>query len=79
MNDHLCRLALSDEGFVFDPQTGDSFQVSETGIIVLRELKDGRSDEEIAQRLSESFEVTLEEARRDCADFRSRLQQFGLA
>jgi hypothetical protein len=79
MNDHLARLALSDEGFVFDPQTGDSFQVSETGIVVLRHLKEGRSDEETAQRLTEVFDVTLEEARQDCMDFRARLQQFGLA
>jgi hypothetical protein len=78
MNDHLSRLALSDEGFVFDPQTGDSFQVSETGIVVIRELKAGRGEEEIASRLTELFEVPLEEAQRDCADFRARLKQFGL-
>ena len=50
----LSQLALSDEGFVFDPQTGDSFQVSETGIAVLRALKEGRSDEEICKRRSKS-------------------------
>jgi hypothetical protein len=79
MNEQLARLALNDEGFVFDPQTGDSFQVSETGMFVLRELKAGRSDEEIAHRLTEEFEAPLDEARRDCADFRARLQHFGLA
>lgn len=75
----LSQLALSDEGFVFDPQTGDSFQVSETGIAVLRALKEGRSDEETAQQLVADFEVSLEEARRDCTDFRSQLKNFGLA
>ncbi len=75
----LHQLALSDEGFVFDPQTGDSFQVSETGIAVLHALKAGRSDEETAQQLITDFEVSLEEARRDCADFRVQLKNFGLA
>jgi len=75
----LHQLALSDEGFVFDPQTGDSFQVSETGIAVLRALKEGRSDEETAQQLVASFEVSIEEARRDCTDFRSQLKNFSLA
>ncbi len=75
----LSQLALSEEGFVFDPQTGDSFQVSETGIAVLRALKEGRSDEETAQQLVADFEVSLEEARRDCTDFRSQLKNFGLA
>ncbi|MCX6890578.1 MAG: PqqD family protein [Verrucomicrobia bacterium] len=79
MSDQLSRLALSDEGFVFNPQTGDSFQVSETGIVVIRLLKEGRSDEEIAARLTDLYEVSLEEAQHDCADFRARLKQFELA
>lgn len=75
----LTQLALSDEGFVFDPHTGDSYQVSETGMAVLAAFKEGRSDEEAAALLAEKFEVTLEEARRDCADFRGHLKNFGLA
>ncbi len=75
----LHQLALSDEGFVFDPQTGDSFQVSESGMAVLRAFKAGRSDEETAQQLTVDFEVSIEEARRDCADFRGQLRNFGLA
>jgi hypothetical protein len=75
----LTQLALSDEGFVFDPQTGDSFQVSESGMAVLRAFKAGRSDEETAQQLTVDFEVSIEEARRDCADFRGQLRNFGLA
>jgi len=75
----LHQIALSDEGFVFDPQTGDSFQVSTTGMVVLHSLKEGRSDEDIAQQLVTHFEVSIEEARRDCADFRGQLKNFGLA
>lgn len=75
----LSQLALSDEGFVFDPNTGDSFQVSATGLFLLQALKDGRSDDEAAQLLTEKYEVTLDEARRDCADFRSRLRNLNLA
>jgi hypothetical protein len=79
MNSALSRLALSDEGFVFDPQTGDSYQISETAALVLRSLKEGRGDDEAAQRLVGAFEVSLEDAQRDVADFRARLKQFGLA
>ncbi len=75
----LSQLALSDEGFVFDPNTGDSFQVSATGLFLLQALKDGRGDDEAAQLLTEKYEVTLDEARRDCADFRSRLRNLNLA
>ena len=75
----LSQLALSDEGFVFDPNTGDSFQVSATGLFLLQALKDGRGDDEAAQLLTEKYDVTLDEARRDCADFRSRLRNLNLA
>ena len=64
---------------MFDPQTGDSFQVSETGMVVMHARKEGRGDEEIAQQLVAHFDVALEEARRDCTDFRSQLKNFGLA
>ena len=40
--DRLRQLAVSDTGFVFDPQTGQSFTVNATGRLVLDCLK--RSD-----------------------------------
>mgnify|MGYP003328151012 CR=1 FL=1 len=46
---------------------------------VLRCFKSGKSDEETAQQLPTDFEVSIEEARRDCADFRGQLKNFGLA
>jgi len=76
---HLAQLALSDEGFVFDPQTGDSFQVSEAGLFLLTAFKAGKSDEEAAALLAAEFDVSPEEARRDCTDFRGSLKNFGLA
>ena len=36
----LLQLAISAEGFVFNPATGDSFQVSPTGLVVLNGLRD---------------------------------------
>ena len=78
MNNHISQMALHDEGFAFDPQTGTSFQVSETGIVVLRALKEGDSAEQAAARLSERYDVSLDDARRDCADFSARLKHFEL-
>lgn len=78
MNTPLSRLALNDEGFIFDPQTGDSFQVSPTGMFLLRKLKEGLAAPEVAIRLSEEYDVSLEEAQRDCGDFCARLRQYHL-
>jgi len=74
----LSHLAINDEGFVFDPTSGDSFQVSQTGLLILSGLRAGKADEEIAQSLAEKYEVSLEDAQRDVADFRASLKNLGL-
>ena len=74
----LSQLAINSEGFVFNPATGDSFQVSQTGLDILSGLRDGKSDDEIVRKLTGSYEVSLEEARRDLADFRGSLKSLGL-
>ena len=74
----LSQLAISSEGFIFNPATGDSFQVSQTGLDVINGMRDGRGDEEIVAKLAETYEVAPEDARRDVADFRGTLRAFGL-
>ena len=74
----LAHLAINDEGFAFDPTSGDSFHVSQTGLAILSGMRAGQADEEIARSLAESFEVSLQDAQRDVADFRANLKNFGL-
>jgi len=74
----LSQLAISAEGFVFNPATGDSFQVSQTGLTVLDGLRDGLSDDELAHKLADEYEVSIEDVRRDLMDFHGSLKSFGL-
>lgn len=74
----LSHLAINGEGFVFNPSTGDSFQVSQTGLVVLNGLRDGRGEEEIARQLADNYEVPWEDARRDITEFRVSLKTLGL-
>ncbi|WP_456383295.1 HPr-rel-A system PqqD family peptide chaperone [Persephonella sp.] len=76
--DRLSQLAINDEGFVFDPLTGESFTVNQTGLFILKELKEGKSQEEIVQDLVENFEVSQEEAERDLVDFIEKLRSYRL-
>lgn len=75
----LSQLALNDEGFVFDPMTGDSYLVNETGLFILKGLRENHDEDEIARMLTEEYEVGLEDAERDVADFQGRLRTSGLA
>ncbi|WP_456341650.1 HPr-rel-A system PqqD family peptide chaperone [Thermovibrio sp.] len=74
----LQKLAMSDEGFIFDPETGSSFTVNQTGLFILKLLKEGKSQEEIVEALTEEFDVSREEASRDLIDFLEQLRINGL-
>ena len=75
---NLSHLALNDEGFAFNPTTGDSYQISSTGVVILAALRENKSDDAIAQSLSEKFDVTLADTRHDVADFKASLKNLGL-
>lgn len=74
----LSRLAINNEGFVFNPMSGDSFQVSETGLFILSELRAGRVEENVVCTLTDKYDVSPEVAQRDVADFLANLKHLGL-
>ncbi len=70
----LQRLAINNEGFIFDPTTGESYTVNQTGIAVLKVLEEGRSIQEAAVSVAELFDITPEEAEKDIVDFVNHLK-----
>ncbi|WP_457640116.1 HPr-rel-A system PqqD family peptide chaperone [Persephonella sp.] len=76
--ERLKQLAINEEGFVFDPLTGESFTVNQTGLFILKKLKEGKTEEEILKELVENFEVSEEEAQRDIIDFIEKLRSYRL-
>ena len=74
----LERLAINDEGFIFDPETGNSFTVNRTGLFVIKLHKEGKNEEEIVKALTEEFETDEDEAKRDLVDFLEQLRLYGL-
>ncbi len=75
---HLRELALSDTGFVFDPYSGATYTVNETGLCVLQALKDGVDRDGVMDRLRERFELRDEDLARDLEEFVHQLRQNGL-
>ncbi len=74
----LKRLALNEEGFIFDPETGNSFVTNQTGLFILKKLREGLSEEEVIKALTEEFEVDENTARRDFYDFEEQLRILGI-
>jgi hypothetical protein len=74
----LQDLALSDTGFVFDPRSGATFTVNQTGLFTLKALRDGLEVAEIATRLGEEFDLRGADPRRDVDEFMQVLKQNGV-
>jgi PqqD family protein of HPr-rel-A system len=72
------NLAVSENGFLFMPNTGESFTVNETGREIISLLKEGLSEEEIITRMTEKYDVDPETAQRDFDEFITMLRNLKL-
>ena len=68
------RLAISESGFVFDPYSGRSFTVNETGIAVLKALQQEQSLDGLRAQLATDFEVAPQTLERDLSEFLGSLR-----
>jgi hypothetical protein len=62
-------IRISDKGVVFDPYTGESFTVNETGGEILACMVEGLGKEEIYERMSSKYLMTQPEFERNYLDF----------
>ena len=74
----LKDLALSDTGFLFDPYTGATFSINESGIQILKGLKEGQDRAAILAALEGFFEVRGDDLPRDLDEFVHLLRNNGL-
>jgi hypothetical protein len=72
------NIATSEAGFVFNPGTGDSFSVNQTGAEILSMIKQDLPHDEIIRMISAKFEVDTYQIERDLDDFISQLHTYNL-
>lgn len=69
------RLAVNENGFVFDPVTGNSFTVNSTGLRLLRLLQQNKDLVEIAATVQSEYDADPREAERDILEFVALLRK----
>lgn len=72
------NIAISENGFLFNPTTGDSYSLNPTGVIIVNMLKDNKNLHEIQQTLIEDFEIDATTVEKDLYDFISVLRNHKL-
>ena len=71
----LNRLAISESGFLFDPVSGHSFTVNETGLAILRALQTNHHLDALREALTSAYDVDEAALDRDLLEFLGSLRE----
>jgi len=72
------NIAISDSGFIFNPDTGESFTANPLGLEILDMLKDGNEFEAIRKGIMEKYSSDKDTVEKDYHDFINMLSQYNL-
>ncbi|MCF8297163.1 MAG: PqqD family protein [Saprospiraceae bacterium] len=72
------NVAISDSGFVFNPESGESFTVNPIGVELFNLLKEGKEFDEIKSHIIENYNTDEATVERDYNDFIGILKNYQL-
>lgn len=72
------NIAVSEEGFLFNPTTGDSFSTNGIGALIIRLLKQDKTLSEITEVICEEYDADRLLAERDVEEFASLLKEHSI-
>jgi len=72
------NIATSENGFIFNPATGDSFTSNGLAAEILTLMKSGETEAEIKQKILAKYEVESIQLERDWDDYMQQLREANL-
>lgn len=72
------NIAISESGFVFDPNSGESFSLNRIGLEIVEMLKQGKTEKEIQPRLLEKYDIDSTSLDKYYYDFLAMLKHYQL-
>ncbi len=72
------NIAVSESGFLFDSNTGDSFSLNETGKQIIKMFNEGKAESEIKQYFLDNYDVEEGIYENNFYDFINMLQNLNL-
>ena len=70
------NIATSDEGFIFNPGTGDSFSTNEIGTEIISLLKEDKPQQIIIETICAKYDVDQNQFEKDLDDYLSQLTDY---
>lgn len=74
----LAQLAISSEGFIFDPMSGECFSANATGLLILKALQEHKAVETIVREMLDRFGGIPQVIEKDILDFKAQLRIYRL-
>ena len=71
-------IATSEEGFLFNPTTGDSFSTNSIGSEIILLMKKDKSVNEVVNAICDKYDVDKSLFERDLDDFTLQLKEFSI-
>ena len=72
------NIATSDEGFLFNPTTGDSFSTNAIGAEIINLLKSDSMLKDVADKICNKYDVDRSLFERDLEDFTLQLKDYSI-
>ena len=72
------NIATSENGFIFNPATGDSFSANHLASTILVSMKNGDEADQIKQNILEKYDVSRDQLERDWEDWLLQLKEANL-
>jgi hypothetical protein len=72
------NIATSEEGFIFNPGTGDSFTTNEIGTKIITMLKEEEPARAIISAICSKYDVDAIQFERDFEDYLTQLKDFAI-
>jgi len=72
------NIAISESGFIFNPEIGTSFTTNSLGVAILKQLNTKTSTEEIIASVVKNYEIDAITCEKDLDDFLRMLDQYNL-
>lgn len=73
------NIAISESGYIFNPETGESFTVNMTGVEILKKINEEKSTEEIKEYICKNYNIDPDSFEKDLKEFLEILKQYLLA
>lgn len=72
------NIAISESGFLFNPNTGESYSLNPSGREILKLISEGKDRDEIFRIIQDAYSVSTQSLHRYLDDFLVLLQRFEL-